>query len=308
MRKFLVVFFLLFINFCFVGCTSASNLSSINTNFSSIYFAIDFSETGFNDMGNEDQARLKVEMNNLAGGYIEGIKLRYNKILDNLAYSNKITTSQKILLKNHLTPYVGWNDSSYIIEFRFYSTLSSRIFITSAEYSGAVNENGTFSTKTYEKYGLLFSKTETNITDSGVEEYFNYKIREAIRSLGNGLIDNFKNPNYYYFFVTENPRLHAVNADETVSLVNQQIFCFYSSNEGVEPTFEFYVVQANQFVYYLIALAITFMFLAVYLIIIYFKTNKDNNMKYSDEIYNNKNEIKNFESSEEISEENLKVK
>ena len=39
--------------------------------------------------------------------------------------------------------------------------------------------------------------------------------------------------------------------------------------------FEFYVVQANQFAYYLLALAIVFVFIAIYLVIIYFKKPKN---------------------------------
>lgn len=277
MRKIFVCFMLIVFCFGFAGCTSASSLPSINTSFSSIYFAIDCSDSGFETMTEQEEALIKNKIQTLAGKYIDDVKLRYYDVLDKMAVSGKITSSQKVLLKNHLTPYVGWNENSYIVEFRFYSALASRIFITSAEYSGAVNDHKTFSSTTTEKYSKIFSKTKNNIITESLEEYFNNGVEETINEYGNELNKKFKVPKYYYFFATQNPRLHAVGADEEVKLGNGKIFCFYSNENYEEPIFEFYIVQANQFAYYLIALAITFTFLAIYLAVIYFKKSKNDN-------------------------------
>ena len=153
MKKVLLCLLLCLFTVTFSGCTSAQNLTSINTAFSSIYFAIDCSQSGLEDMTQEQQAEIKNKIQTLAATYIEDVKLRYYSVLDSMVQSNRITSSERVLLRNHLTPYVAWNENSYIIEFRFYTTLASRIFITSCQYSGAINEEHAFSTTTTEKVG-----------------------------------------------------------------------------------------------------------------------------------------------------------
>lgn len=275
MKKVLLCLLLCLFTVTFSGCTSAQNLTSINTAFSSIYFAIDCSESGLEDMTQEQQAEIKNKIQTLAATYIEDVKLRYYSVLDSMVQSNRITSSERVLLRNHLTPYVAWNENSYIIEFRFYTTLASRIFITSCQYSGAINEEHAFSTTTTEKFSQIFSKTQNGLVSTTLENYFATGIEETLGQLGQEALERFKGANYYYFFATQNPRLHAVGQDEEVSLNGGKIFCYYASETGEELTFEFYVVQANQFAYYLLALAIVFVFVAIYLVIIYFKKPKN---------------------------------
>ena len=274
MKKVLLCLLLCLFTVTFSGCTSAQNLTSINTAFSSIYFAIDCSESDLEDMTQEQQAEIKNKIQTLAATYIEDVKLRYYSVLDSMVLSNKISSSERVLLKNHLTPYVAWNENSYIIEFRFYTTLASRIFITSCQYSGAINKEHAFSTTITEKFSQIFSKTQSGLISSTLENYFETGIEETLSKFGQETAESFKGASYYYFFATQNPRLHAVGQDEEVELSGGKIFCFYASESGEELTFEFYVVQANQFAYYLLALAIVFLFVAVYLVVIYFKKPK----------------------------------
>ena len=179
----------------FSGCTSAQNLTSINTAFSSIYFAINCSESGLEDMTQEQQAEIKNKIQTLAATYIEDVKLRYYSVLDSMVQSNKITSSERVLLRNHLTPYVAWNENSYIIEFRFYTTLASRIFITSCQYSGAINEEHAFSTTTTEKFSQIFSKTQNGLVSTTLENYFATGIEETLGKLGQEALESFKGAN-----------------------------------------------------------------------------------------------------------------
>ena len=263
--------------FSFAGCSSAKPLSSINTSFSSIYYAIDCSQSGFEDMTQQEQAVLKNKVQSLATTYANEVKLRYISVLNSMVLSNKITSSESVLYQNHLTPYIGWNETTFVIEFRFYTTLASRIFITSCEYSGAVNEEQAFATITTEKFSNIFSKTKNNIISSTLENYFDKGIVQALSSLGQDSANKFEGARYYYFFITQNSRLHCKGADEKLSTSAGQIFCYYALEGNEELSFEFYVVQANQFAYYMIALAITFVFIAIYLVVIYFKRPKDDN-------------------------------
>ncbi len=249
-------------------------LKSINTAFSSLYFVIDCSESGINLMNEDEKLLFQNTVQNQASNYIQQIKSRYYNILNQLEASKIITSGQKIIYKNHLTPYVGWSDNIYTIEFRFYSSTASRLFITSSKYSGALNEESSFSTKTTEKFKNIFSQTPSGIVTTSLEQYFTNSVESALLALGEQSFEKFTGINYYYLFISENPRLHSSNANEVLNLGSSSVFCFYSLENNNEIEFEFYVVQANAVAYYLLALAITFVFISIYLIILYFKKDK----------------------------------
>ena len=272
MKKIAVFLLIVFVSLTFVGCTSASNLSSVNTAFSSIYFAIDCNEI-VEELTQEEKDVLKNKVEALASKYAGQIKLRYLNLLNDLASGGKISSSQKVIYQNHLTPYVSWTDGTYVIEFRFYSNTASRLFIKSGEYSGAKNTEEFLATVTTESFKYVFSETPNNIIETSLEEYFKNGISA---SLSEKELDNLK---FYYFFLTENLKLHAKNASQTLELSEGVLFCFNGQENSEELEFEFYVVQPNVFMYYLLALTIAFVFVAIYLVAAYFKKNKKLTMK-----------------------------
>lgn len=261
MKKVVVFAMILIFGVMFAGCTSASNISNINTKFTSLYFAIDFEQTQLDALDADQLVVLKNNVNNLAGDYVQGLKARYYKALDNFEISKKITSNEKIIYKNHLTPYLTWNGNVFLIELRFYSITASRIFIKSSDYSGAINEEGIFETKTTETFSKTFSKTPNNLISTSLESYF----LEGIKSSCPSIID----ADFYYMFLTENLKVHSANSNETVESLNGSLFCFYSNENFEEPEFVFYVVQPNVLIYYLLCLAITFVFLAIYSVVLY---------------------------------------
>lgn len=260
MKKVFVFIFIALCGFMFVGCTSATNLSAVNTKFTSLYFAIEVDQTQFGALSENEKIILKSNVTTSANNYIRELKTRYYQAIESYRLSNKITSNESIIYKNHLTPYLGWTDNTFLIELRFYSTTASRIFVKSAEYSGAINEELTFQTQTYEKFSKVFSQTPNNLITSSLEQYFLDSINSNSQNL---------DVDFYYLFATESAKLHSSNADEAVETVNGSIFCFYSNENFEEIEFEFYVVQANVLIYYLICLAIVFVFLAIYLVVIY---------------------------------------
>lgn len=274
MKKIFVLMFIMLFGFSLAGCTSAVELSAINTNFSSYYFVADFS-SGYGALTESEQAVLKNKVEGLASDYLDDIILRYYAALTSFKEQGFITENEKIIYKNHLSSYMNWNDGAFAIELRFASKASSRIFIRSAEYSGAENDTTTFKTVTTEKFKGVFSKTKNNIITTSLEEYFETGAKSALRTLGEETVNKIPNIEFYYMFVTQNVKLRAKNANETMEIAGGTIYCFYSNSDYAEPEFEFYVVQANRLLYYLICLAIAFIFVAIYLIVIYFKRPKN---------------------------------
>ena len=267
--------FIMLFGFSLAGCTSAVELSAVNTNFSSYYFVADFS-SGYGALTESEQAVLKNKVEALASDYLDDIILRYYAALSSFEEQGFITENEKIIYKNHLSSYMNWNDGAFAIELRFASKASSRIFIRSAEYSGAQNETTTFKTVTTEKFKGVFSKTKNNIITTSLEEYFETGAKSALRTLGEETVNKIPNVEFYYMFITQNVKLRAKNANETLEAAGGTVYCFYSNSDYSELEFEFYVVQANRLIYYLICLAIAFIFVAIYLIVIYFKWPKNN--------------------------------
>mgnify|MGYP004650779305 FL=1 len=275
MKKIFVLMFIMLFGFSLAGCTSAVELSAVNTNFSSYYFVADFS-SGYGALTESEQAVLKNKVEALASDYLDDIILRYYAALSSFEEQGFITENEKIIYKNHLSSYMNWNDGAFAIELRFASKASSRIFIRSAEYSGAQNETTTFKTVTTEKFKGVFSKTKNNIITTSLEEYFETGAKSALRTLGEETVNKIPNVEFYYMFITQNVKLRAKNANETLEAAGGTVYCFYSNSDYSELEFEFYVVQANRLIYYLICLAIAFIFVAIYLIVIYFKRPKNN--------------------------------
>ena len=278
MKKIFVLMFIMLFGFSLAGCTSAVELSAVNTNFSSYYFVADFS-SGYGALTESEQAVLKNKVEDLASDYLDDIRLGYYAALTSVKEQGFITENEKIIYKNHLSSYMNWNDGAFAIELRFASKASSRIFIRSAEYSGAENDATTFKTVTTEKFKGVFSKTKNNIITTSLEEYFETGAKSALRTLGEETVNKIPNIEFYYMFVTQNVKLRAKNANETMEIAGGTIYCFYSNSDYAEPEFEFYVVQANRLLYYLICLAIAFIFVAIYLIVIYFKRPKNDKIE-----------------------------
>lgn len=272
MKKIFALLLLVFVGLTFVGCTSASSLSSINTKFTSIVFAIDLDGSGLLERTNVEKTTAKTKIENLGETYSSLIKIRYFETLNNLEKAGKISSNQKVLYKNHLTSKTSWKENSFLIEFDFYSSTASRIFLTNSGYSGAINDEKAFSTITTEKFKNVFSQTINNATIN-LEQYFTNGVNEALFGIGAKEVEKI---NYYYLFISENSRLHSPNANEVVSLGDGSVFCFYG-NQNTEIEFGFNVVQANVFAYYLLALGVTAGFATMYAVVVFILKRRNKN-------------------------------
>ncbi len=268
MKKLLAVLMILFCSLPLVGCTSARNLSSVNTKISSLYLVADLSEAKLSSMTSEEKSAVKSAFETQSNKYLLELKTRYYNALEEQADLGKITSNEKVLYKNHMSDYVSWDENKFLIELKFYSTFASKIFLESGAGFQIENKEEMFCTKTYVSYGQIFSKTPNAIITTTVEDYFNDKIKANLAGIG--AESKLGNINYYYLILCESPIIHATGTTDEVSVGDKSVFCYDSSKE----LFDFYVVQANTLVYYLLALAITFVFISIYLVVIYFKKDK----------------------------------
>lgn len=275
MKRFFVFILIAIFGMSLAGCTSAVELSGINTNISSYYFVIDFSY-GYESLAESERAVLENKVNALAGDYLDDLLLRYYSALSLFEENGKISSNEKIIYRNHLTPSTSWENGMFTIQLDFYSRDSSRIFILSSDYLGITNTESAFKTVSTEKFSRIFSKTKNNLIETSLESYFLSGAKTALSAFGAETANKINNTEFYYMFVTENVKLRAANADEMLELSGGTIYCFYANSDFSEIEFEFYIVQANRLIYYLICLAIAFTFVAIYLMVIYFKKPKNN--------------------------------
>lgn len=274
MKKIFLSLVLVLCFFTFVGCSSASGSRSVNTSFSSIYMIIDCDSENLTEIGvNEESEIIEVKntITDLASEYVKEIRTKYVSILNDLKEEQKITQNEKILYKNHLTPYVGWDKNTYVIEFRFYSQDSSRLFIKyGSEFNSVENEQGFWATSTKESFSKLFSDVPNNLIATTVIDYYTNGVKASLAGVAGVDAQNFSGLSIDYLFLSTNSRLHSDTADiSEIEMGDGHLFCFNDNGEEIE--FSFYTLQANRLVWYLLALAITMIFVAVYLAVIYFK-------------------------------------
>lgn len=290
MKKFFVFILIGLFGLTLAGCTSAVMLSGINTNISSYYFVADFS-SGYGMLNESEKAILENKVNSLASDYVDDLILRYYAALNLFEENGKISANEKIVYRNHLTCSTSWENGMFSIQLDFYSKESSRIFILSSDYAGITNEETTFKTVSTEKFSGVFSKTKNNLISTSLEDYFLSGAKAALSTLGGDSAQKINTTEFYYMFVTENVKLRAKDANETLELSGGTIYCYYSNSDFSELEFEFYIVQANRLVYYLICLAISFTFIAIYLMVIYFKKPKSKQTEQKEQDETTKIEI-----------------
>lgn len=290
MKKFFVFILIGLFGLTLAGCTSAVTLSGINTNISSYYFVADFS-SGYGMLNESEKAILENKVNSLASDYVDDLILRYYAALNLFEENGKISANEKIVYRNHLTCSTSWENGMFSIQLDFYSKESSRIFILSSDYAGITNEETTFKTVSTEKFSGVFSKTKNNFISTSLEDYFLSGAKAALSTLGGDSAQKINTTEFYYMFVTENVKLRAKDANETLELSGGTIYCYYSNSDFSELEFEFYIVQANRLVYYLICLAISFTFVAIYLMVIYFKKPKSKQTEQKEQDETTKIEI-----------------
>jgi cbb3-type cytochrome oxidase subunit 3 len=277
MKKILVVLIIILSAGLFSGCTVYSGLSYVDTRFSSYYLVVTYDDENLEEIGitgNEDITWMKSKIENLSENYMDQMLKKYRDIINSLNSSGQLTDNERIIYKNHLKMYSGWNDNMYVIEMRFYSLSASRLFLKyGGIYEPAQKVSNLLTTKTAEQYSKIFSRTPDNIISTSLEDYYNLTIINEINGrFGEGAAEGFIGLDFSYMFLSQNSRLHSNGV--VVSSQEGTLHCYDSMENNSENIFIFYTLEANRFVWYLLALTVTMCFIAVYLIVIYFRKDK----------------------------------
>ncbi|MDD4110797.1 MAG: hypothetical protein PHS54_04515, partial [Clostridia bacterium] len=266
------------ITILFSGC-GAITPTYVNTNLTSIYATISYDDENLTEMGVdsiEEIEMIKDDIESKSALYIDQLTLKYRNIINELYDDGLITSNDKIIYRNHLDFYCGWDNESYIIEMRFHSTTASRYFI---RYGGEIEENqienSLFTTKVTEEYTSLFTELPNNMITSLVSDYFNDSLSTIITNeFGQEAEEIFSGTTVSFMFLSSNRRIHSNG--QTFDMTEGSLHYFDESEENV---FIFYRIEANRYVWYILALTLTMIFLAGSLIYIYFKKDDGKNVK-----------------------------
>lgn len=275
MKKFLLCFILIFSTMLFGGCSTTSTSTFVSTDVSSIFITVTYNQDNLTEIGIDAESEInlvKSEIESKANAYMNQLLIKYRNIINTLNESGAITNNEKIIYKNHMNLYNGWDNETYIMELRFYTKTASRLFI---KYGGEAKEteilNNLFTTKVKEEYSKIFTSTSSNLISTSFNNYFNDSLSNIIlTNFGEQAKNQFDDVIINYMFLTTNSRVHSNGT--VVETTEGSLHCFVDSDE--ENVFIFYKVDANRYVWYVFALTITMIFIAVMLVYIYFKKDK----------------------------------
>lgn len=275
MKKFLLFFVLLFSVMLFSGCSTTAQSTFVNTDVNSIYITITYNPENLIEMGIDSEAELnliKSEIEAKSSAYMNQLLIKYRNIVNLLHAGGSINDNEKIIYKNHLNLYSGWDNETYIIELRFHTKTASRLFV---KYGGEAKETEIlerlFTNKITEEYSKIFTSTPNNLISSSVNNYYNEGLATVIlNNFGEEIKNQFNDVTVNYMFLTANSRMHSNSS--VVETSEGNLHCFVDKDE--ENVFVFYKVEANKYVWYLFALTITMIFIAIMLVYIYFKKDK----------------------------------
>lgn len=273
MKKFLLCFMLLISLGLFTGCTN--NINYINTKIASVFITVSYDALNLTEIGadtEEELALIKNEIEEKSAGYISQLSLKYRNIINTLNTNGFLTDNEKILYRNHLNFYSGWEGETYIIELRFYTPTAARLFM---RYGGTAKSDiysKLFTTTVEEKYIDLFTSTPGNLITTSVTEYYDNGVSEIIlNNFGAAAQENFNGVEIGFMFLSSNPRVHSNGY--VVKTNNGSLHCFVEGEDFND--FVFYKIEANRFVWYTFALTATMVFVAIGLMVIYFKKEKN---------------------------------
>lgn len=270
MKKIALSFFIVVTAILFSGC-GVIRPTYVNTNMKSIYITVSYDAENLADIGiftDEDIEILKDNIELKSGLYIDQLTLKYRNIINDLYENELITSNEKIIYRNHLDFYCGWDNESYIIEMRFHSNTASRFFVKyGGEAEETITNNNLFTTKVTEEYIKLFTQLPNNMITTSVSDYFNNSLSTIILSqFGQEAEESFSGISVSFMFLSSNSRIHSNGL--VFNTIDGSLHYF---DENEENNFIFYRIEANRYVWYLLALTITMIFVAGELVYIYFK-------------------------------------
>ncbi len=280
MKKFLVAISLILCAFMFCGCSSAEMLVKENYDGSvDVYYAIDYRMSEFVEDGTiteEDYAKMKSAIETKASELIAKSKSEFRFSIAKWYAKGKLTESERANMYNQLKIYTGWTNDVFAVKYSFADEKTYNVYTNFGEDVQVVrsSEKSLFVTKYSEKVLNTFARKRTLFNGKSAFEYFSDEINAYLSAnFDEQTIQKFPDFEMAYSYLTTSSRLHS-DADQVAKTNEGTIHTWRINKENQNRMIELYSLRANPMVWYILALTICFVFVAIYLIVIYFKKER----------------------------------
>lgn len=280
MKKFLVAISLILCAFMFCGCSSAEMLVKENYDGSvDVYYAIDYKMSEFVEDGTiteEDYAKMKSAIETKASELIAKSKSEFRFSIAKWYAKGKLTESERANMYNQLKIYTGWTNDVFAVKYSFADEKTYNVYTNFGEDVQVVrsSEKSLFVTKYSEKVLNIFARKRTLFNGKSAFEYFSDEINAYLSAnFDEQTIQKFPDFEMTYSYLTTSARLHS-DADQVAKTNEGTIHTWRINKENQNRMIELYSLRANPMVWYILALTICFVFVAIYLIVIYFKKER----------------------------------
>lgn len=280
MKKFWVAISLILCAFMFCGCSSAEMLVKENYDGSvDVYYAIDYKMSEFVEDGTiteEDYAKMKSAIETKASELIAKSKSEFRFSIAKWYAKGKLTESERANMYNQLKIYTGWTNNVFAVKYSFADEKTYNVYTNFGEDVQVVraSEKSLFVTKYSEKVLNAFARKRTLFNGKSAFEYFSDEINAYLSAnFDEQTIQKFPDFEMTYSYLTTSSRLHS-DADQVAKTNEGTIHTWRINKENQNRMIELYSLRANPMVWYILALTICFVFVAIYLIVIYFKKER----------------------------------
>ncbi len=280
MKKFLVAVSLIICAFMFCGCSSSEMLVKENYDGSvDVYYAIDYKMSEFVEDGTiteEDYEKMKSAIETKASELIAKSKSEFRFSIAKWYAKGKLTESERANMYNQLKIYTGWTNDVFAVKYSFADEKTYNVYTNFGEDVQVVrsSEKSLFVTKCSEKVLNTFARKRTLFNGKSAFEYFSDEINTYLSAnFDEQTIQKFPDFEMTYSYLTTSSRLHS-DADQVAKTNEGTIHTWRINKENQNRMIELYSLRANPMVWYILALTICFVFVAIYLIVIYFKKER----------------------------------
>lgn len=276
MKKSILLSLIIFIATLLSGC-SQSNYVLIQNNDGTVeqIFSIDLNIDELNNAGITDETQIETLKNKL---YTE-IQTSYTKTMSKYRLSVRtnpqLTEQQKVFYEGGITTQFGWDNNILAIAIKFNSTdiyNYFREFQNVKDTATLTTSDSLFTTKTTKEiltiYGQIYKDDLTTI------QYFKEKYKEYITTnFSEEIYNKLPALKFTYSYITPTSRIHS-DSDQFLitNLGYMHIWNFDENEESFKISI--YTLTARPIAWYLLALTITFIFIAIFLVVVYFKKDK----------------------------------
>lgn len=281
MKKLALFFTLILTLFLFTGCASSNVLVKENLDGSvDIFYSVQLEVSKLledEDITESDVNQMKSKIETKASELIARCRAEYNFNLNKYYSNGAITKEERNKLVKEFNVYTGWNSNLYLVKFSFDSAKSYKIYV---DYGTNLNintqtEKGFFVNKNIQKSINPLGRKRNELGGESIFKYFNDLKNDYINShFSAEVAEKFPKLVMSYSYVTPTSKIHS-DADEK-DFTNVGYLHSWEINENnYTKEIEFYTLSVNPATWYLLALTIVFVFMAIYLVVIYFKKPKN---------------------------------